>query len=254
MSIFHAFVLGLVQGVTEFLPISSSGFLIVIPKVLGWDLQSVAFDGVIHLATLAAIIIALWDEVKMILLQRRKILWWLVFATIPVLFVGFVTQEVFYLDIRSITIVSWSFILWGLVLLFADRYAKTVQDDIALVGWKRAFFIGLAQAIALIPGTSRSGITITAGMVSGLSRQTATTFSFLLGIPTIMAAGLLSLQNVIRHPEQMGALPLLVGGITAFVFALLTVKLLRRWLGHGTYAPLALARVLIGLFLLLWMG
>lgn len=254
MSIWHAFVLGLVQGITEFLPISSSGFLVFIPELFGWELQSVAFDGVIHLATLAAIVIALWDDIRAICLQRRNVIFWVAIGTIPIIFFGFLIQEILEISFRSLQVVAWSFVIWGFILFVVDRYARSMMDDVSVVGWKRSLAIGFAQVLAIIPGTSRSGITITAGMMSGLSRQTATTFSFLLGIPTILAAGILSLRTIMREPETVGVLPLVIGGLAAFLSALITVRLLRRWLGHGTYAPLAVLRILVGLFLLLSLG
>ncbi len=251
MTIWQAIVLGLVQGVTEFLPISSSGFLVLIPELLGWELQSVYFDGIVHLATLFAIVVALWPEIKEVIQRQTQVMWWLGLGTVPVLVAGYVIQEVWDISFRSLEIVAWSFVVWGIVLFLADRFSMQKRDGIARVGWQRALAIGLAQAIALIPGTSRSGITITAGLFSGLSRQTATTFSFLMSIPIIVIAGLLSLKEAIDAPQTIRLLPVLIGGVTAFISALLTVRWLRAWLGKRTYQPLAILRVVIGLCLLL---
>jgi undecaprenyl-diphosphatase len=250
MSLFHAFVLGLIQGVTEFLPISSSGFLILIPNVFGWELQPIAFDAIIHLATLCAVAIALFPEIKFILKSKRHIAWWIVFATLPALVAGFLMEEMFQISFRSTQIVAWSLIVWGIVLFLANRYASVQKDELTSIGWKRAFCIGLAQMIALIPGTSRSGITITAGLFGRLSRSTATTFSFLLSLPIIAIAGALHLITVIREPELVAFSPLAVGFVTAFVTALLTIKLLRRYLAGGTYAGLAIFRIIVGILLL----
>ena len=252
MTILHAFILGFVQGATEFLPISSSGFLVFIPEILGWQLQSILFDGMIHLATLLAIVIALRQEIKQLFTNDRKVIWWIVFATIPVLFFGFLLQEVAGISFRSLSIVAWSFVIWGLVLYVVDRFAKTSIHQTHLIGWKRSLWIGCTQVLALIPGTSRSGITITAGLAAGLNRQTATTFSFLLSIPTILAAGALTMIDYIKTPETVLVTPLLVGGITAFITALVSVMLLRAWLGRGTYGPIALVRVGLGVILLLF--
>ncbi len=251
MSLLHAFILGIIQGVTEFLPISSSGFLILIPDFFGWPLQPVAFDAIIHLATLCAVVIAMFDEIKMIVSTKRTIFWWIAFATTPALVAGFFLEEVFEISFRSTLVVAWSLIGWGIVLLIANRYASQQKDELAIIGWKRALLIGFAQMIALIPGTSRSGITITAGLFSRLSRSTATTFSFLLGIPVIAIAGILHLITVIREPELIALSPLLVGFITAFSTGLLTIKLLRRYLAGGTYAGLAIFRIVVGILLLI---
>ncbi len=251
MSLLHAFILGLVQGITEFLPISSSGFLILIPDIFGWELQPVAFDAIVHLATLSAVVIALFPEIKRIVTTQRRIAWWILFATLPALLAGFLLEEVFQGSLRSVQVVAWSLIGWGVVLFIANRFASQQKDDLVVVGWKRALLIGCAQMIALIPGTSRSGITITAGLFGRLSRSTATTFSFLLGIPVIAIAGTLQLIHVIREPELISFSPLAVGFIAAFFTALLTIKLLRRYLAGSTYAGLAIFRIVVGILLLM---
>jgi undecaprenyl-diphosphatase len=262
MSVFQALILGLVQGVTEFLPISSSGFLILIPELFGWQVQSLAFDAFVHIATLAAVILALWPEVRSmamaLLLQssnKQDILWrklsvWILVATIPVVAAGYLLQEVLEIEFRSAQIVAWSFIIWGIVLYFADKYAKKQKDSVQSVGLKRSILIGLAQAIALIPGTSRSGITITAGLFGGLSRETAAKFSFLLGIPTIAAAGFLKLGDVVSGSESMELLPLVVGFIAAALSAFFTVKLLLKLLQKYSFTELAIFRIVLGLLIL----
>jgi undecaprenyl-diphosphatase len=168
MTVAQAFILGLVQGVTEFLPISSSGFLVLIPELFGWEVQSVTFDAFVHIATLAAVVLALWPEVKQIagafLGNRsakhapafRRLAQWVVLATIPVMAAGYLMQKVWEVDIRSAAVVAWSFIIWGAVLYIADQNAKKSKEEVQEVGWKRSLMIGLAQMIALIPGTSRS--------------------------------------------------------------------------------------------------
>lgn len=251
MTVVHALVLGLIQGVTEFLPISSSGFLIIFPEYFGWPLQPVAFDVIVHVATLAAILFALRDVLRQIVRHHTQVIWWIIVATLPVLFFGFLVEEILTIDLRSTRIVAVSFVFWGVVLFLVDRFAKTRDGSVTTVGWRRSVWIGLAQAIALIPGTSRSGITITAGLLGGLSRQTATTFSFLLAIPTILAAGALGTSAIIRDPSVMPLVPLAVGGLAAFVSCYLTVRALRAWLDRrGTYRELALLRIILGLLLL----
>ncbi len=252
MDILQAFTLGLVQGVTEFLPISSSGFLILIPELFGWEVQDVAFDAVIHLATLMAVVVALWPDIASIKKgkTRNTLLKWLALATVPVLFVGGLFELTDF-DPRSTTVVAWSFIVWGIVLYLVDRRASRPSDAVEKVGLTRAVWIGLAQAVALIPGTSRSGITITAGLHLGLSRETATKFSFLLGIPTIAIAGLVKLKDVVDGSAAVDALPLLVGFLTAGVTAFLTIKVLLTFLKTHSYAELAIFRVILGVFILL---
>ena len=251
MDLLQAFTLGLVQGVTEFLPISSSGFLILIPELFGWEIQDVAFDAVIHLATLTAVVVALWPEVKLLGEKKhgRSLSTWLVLATIPVLIIGGMFELIDF-DPRSAEVVAWSFIVWGVVLYLVDRRAVKTKDQVKDVGLKRALGVGLAQAIALIPGTSRSGITITAGLHMGLSRETATKFSFLLGIPTIAIVGLVKLKDVVTGSVAIEVLPLLVGFVTAGITAFLTIKTLLAFLKTHSYAELAVLRVVLGVLIL----
>ncbi|MEK7620532.1 MAG: undecaprenyl-diphosphate phosphatase [Patescibacteria group bacterium] len=271
MTITQAIVLGLVQGITEFLPISSSGFLILVPEVFGWDVQSQAFDAFLHVATLMAIVAALWVEVKAISkallvpskdkqsMALRRLAMWIVLATVPVLIFGFLFQEVFEIQFRSVQIVAWSFIVWGTVLYFVDRRVpretilsgRTELFQTTTVGLKRALLIGLSQVIAIIPGTSRSGITMTAGLASGLTRETAARFSFLLSIPTIAAAGFFKLGSVARGEESIEMLPLAVGFFVAMISAFLTVRFLLMFLKRYTFSELAIFRVLVGFAILL---
>ncbi|MBI4435247.1 undecaprenyl-diphosphate phosphatase [Candidatus Uhrbacteria bacterium] len=274
MTVTQAVILGLVQGITEFLPISSSGFLILTPELFGWEVQSLAFDAFLHIATLLAIVAVLWVEVKSMAmallvpakdessLAWRRLAMWIVLATVPVLVVGFLFQEVFQIEFRSVEIVAWSFVVWGSVLYIVDRRVKVDPSTTQLsrsgqlrapthVGLKRALFIGFAQAIAIIPGTSRSGITMTAGLASGLSRETAARFSFLLSIPTIAAAGFLKLGSVARGEETIALLPLVVGFLVATVSAFLTVRFLLKFLQRYTFSEIAVFRVLVGIAILL---
>ena len=143
-----------------------------------------------------------------------------------------------------------SFIVWGVVLYFADSYSKKNKDNIKNIGLKRSVAIGFAQVLALIPGTSRSGITITAGLFGGLSRETATKFSFLLAIPTIAAAGILKTIHIIQTPNTISLLPLIAGFISAFITAFITIRFLLTYLQTNTYANIAVFRVLLGFLLL----
>lgn len=259
MSLLQAFVLGLVQGLTEFLPISSSGFLILVPEFFGWKIQTLAYDAVLHLATLLAVVIALWPEVQKITMSffaRKKdewgrVGWMILLATIPVLVIGYFFNDVIEASTRSVQVIAYSFIIWGIVLFLADRFSSQKETSIETVKPTSALFIGLAQVIALIPGTSRSGITITAGLFSRLGRRDATRFAFLLAIPTILAAGLLKTVELITSPEQMEFVPLVVGFFTAFFAALLVLKFLFAFLQRYTYASIALLRIALGIVLLL---
>lgn len=264
MNVFQAFILGLVQGVAEFLPISSSGFLILVPKLFGWQVQSLAFDAFLHIATLTATIAALWPEVKMMLKTLflpkkqdqtsrdwRNLALWIVCAIIPVALLGSLFQDLIENGFRSEKVVAISLIVWGIILYIADKRAVQKTDSVTHVGLRRAFFIGCAQVIALIPGTSRSGITITAGLFSGLSRETAARFSFLLAIPTVAAAGFFKLGDVIDGGSSIALAPLLVGFFTAAISGFLTVRFLLQFLKRSTFSEFAIFRILVGVLILL---
>jgi len=247
-------VLGIVQGITEFLPVSSSGHLILVPELLGWPLQSAAFDAVMHWATLAAVIVALWPDVREVIVSvgsRKKSDWkrlgvMIAVATIPAVVIGLLFDEMIETTLRSPIVVAVSLAIWGVLLFIADRLMKpSAVSDVKRVGWRSVAWIGLAQAIALIPGTSRSGVTITAGLFTGLNRETAARFSFLLGIPAIALAGAAGMLDVVRGNAGVEPLPLAVGFVSAFAAGFFSIRLLLRLLKSGSYAGFAVYRVLL---------
>lgn len=251
MSVIQALVLGIVQGITEFLPVSSSGHLILTPVLFGWQEQPLAFDAVIHLGTLAAILVALRDDLPKLFANKCRLGWTIVAATIPALAVGYLFKDQIETVLRSPLVVAVSLALWGVLLWAGDRMVKPgATADVTNVGYRRAIFIGIAQAIALIPGTSRSGVTITAGLFTGLSREAAARFSFLLGIPAIAAAGGVSLLDVVRGAEPLAALPLAVGFLSAFAFGVLAIRFLLKLLKTTSYVPFAIYRILLAVVVL----
>ncbi|HBK33725.1 TPA: undecaprenyl-diphosphatase [Candidatus Uhrbacteria bacterium] len=257
MSIFHAFILGLVQGVAEFLPISSSGFLVLVPQWLGWEEQGLSFDAFIHLGTLAAVLIALSGDVRRMcvgMIKKDRVWgglgWKILIATFPVFLIGFFAQDFVETSLRAKEVVAASFIVWGIVLYASDRWGRKNVTSVEKTGWKQAFVTGCAQVISLIPGTSRSGITISAGLVSGLSRETATRFSFLLGIPAIAAAGGYHLFILVSQGGSVDWVPIMVGWASACISAFFTIKFLLMFLRRAGYAWIAVARVVLGFLIL----
>ncbi|MBI4599272.1 undecaprenyl-diphosphatase UppP [Candidatus Uhrbacteria bacterium] len=259
MSVFQAAVLGIVQGLTEFLPVSSSGHLILVPRLLGWETQDLAFDAAIHLATLAAILAALWTEVAQIVrgLARWKtdpwgrLGWMIVVSTLPVLVIGFVFKDMIEVVFRSSHLVALSLGFWGILLFIADRLvSKGALSDVRLVGWKRALGIGATQALALLPGTSRSGVTITAGLFSGLNRETAATFSFLLGVPATAAAGAGAILDLATGQAYVEPLPLVAGFVTAFVSGFFAIRFLLKLMKGASYAWFAVYRISLAALIL----
>lgn len=248
MSVIQALVLGIVQGITEFLPVSSSGHLILTPVLFGWQEQPLAFDAVIHLGTLAAILVALRDDLPKLIENKCRLGWTILAATVPALTIGYLFKDQIETVLRSPMVVAASLAIWGMLLWAGDRHVRAgATVDVTKIGYRRAMFIGVAQAIALIPGTSRSGVTITAGLFTGLSRETAARFSFLLGIPAIAAAGGVSLLEVVRGTEPVATLPLVVGFLSAFAFGIFAIRLLLKILKSASYVPFAIYRIALAL-------
>ncbi len=262
MTIFQAIILGVIQGITEFLPISSSGHLLIFPEVLGWQIQSYDFDVTIHLATLLAVLWVFWPEVKKIISGLFKkgdeyglLGWKIALATIPAVLVGlFLSQHVD--AIRSTQLVAINLIIWGLVLAIADFYERRAKKTISSVekfSWRSTFLTGCAQAVALIPGTSRSGITMSAGMFLGLDRETAARFSFLLGVPAILGAGVLATADTIENGLTTPPIALMAGFLAAFLCGILAIKFLLKFLVRFNFTYFAIYRVILGISLLLFL-
>jgi undecaprenyl-diphosphatase len=253
----QAVVLGLVQGLTEFLPVSSSGHLILVPHVFGWPDQGLAVDAALHLGTLAALIAYFRGELIGLItgtLSRRVILV-LGLATLPAAGLGLGFGPTIETSLRTPLIIAIATAFWGGVMWLADRRvppaAEGGGDPVARVGWTQGLLVGCAQAVALIPGTSRSGITITAGLFSGLDRATAARFAFLLGIPVTAAAGLLKTVELVRGglPTGEGG-PLTVAILTSFVSGWFAVWFLVRYLKQRSLLPFVLYRLLLSVLIL----
>ena len=231
MPLLHAIVLGIVQGLTEFLPVSSSGHLILVPHVFGWPDQGQTFDAVMHIGTLAALVA--YFRIELVDLAR-----------------GTLSRRVGLILLAATTA------FWGVVMWVADRRAAakaaSARDPLEHVGWSRALVVGGAQAVALIPGTSRSGITITAGLFAGLDRATAARFSFLLGIPITGAAGSYKLLQLMKTGVPAGqAGPLAVAVLAAFLSGWLAVWFLVGYLRRRSLTPFVIYRLALAAAILL---
>ncbi|MBI4006427.1 MAG: undecaprenyl-diphosphate phosphatase [Gammaproteobacteria bacterium] len=200
MDYLHFLILGLVQGLTEFLPISSSAHLILLPKIAGWQDQGLAYDVFAHLGSLIAIVIYFWNDLLRILpawagsLRGRpvthdvRLCWYLLIGTVPIAIAGLLFYEFVSTEFRSPLLIACTSVVFALLLWWSDVAGKRLRNESNLL-IKDAVWIGMAQALALVPGTSRSGITMTAALVLGLDRKTAGRFSFLLALPAIALAG-----------------------------------------------------------------
>lgn len=259
----HAVWLALLQGLTEFLPISSSAHLILVPKLLGWTDQGLAFDVSVHVGTLLAVVIYFRADVMRLLhawwrsVMRRehtvdaRLAWYLLLGTVPVAVAGLLLHDIVETQLRSPYVIALATIGFGILLWIADlrgRQTRTEQE-MSLVD---VLWIGFAQALALVPGTSRSGITITAGLALGLTRTAAARFSFLLSIPVILMAGD---YEALKLAHQAGSVPwgaILLGTVVAAISAWLSIMLFLRLIERIGMLPFVIYRLLLGC-LLLWM-
>lgn len=261
----QAIILALVQGFTEFLPISSSAHLILPSELLGWEDQGLAFDVAVHVGTLVAIVLYFRKElislanawcvsiVKRELSAEGRLAWLIVLATIPAGFSGLVFGDYIEGELRSTQVIATTTTVFALVLLAADRYGKRARG-LPSIGWKDAVLIGLSQALALVPGTSRSGITMTAALVLGFSRDAAARFSFLLSVPLIAAAGLLKGNELVATGSDHDWLMVSVGAGVAFLSAYACIHLFLKVLEKIGFMPFVIYRLLLGcvLFFLLF--
>jgi undecaprenyl-diphosphatase len=249
MTPFHAFILGLLQGLTEFLPVSSSGHLVLLPWWLDWQSSPLAFDALLHWGTLLAVVIYFWQdwwEMLMALVRKLKgqpalghdkILLNILIGTIPAAVLGFLLEDFFENLFGKPHLVAIFLLITGLLLVYSERWASLQRSarTMSHLNWKDALVIGLGQAMAIAPGISRSGSTIAAGLMRGLDRPTAARFSFLLGTPIIFGAGLLKLKDLIElGTGGMGVTPLAVGFVTAFISGILAIRYLLRYLRNHT--------------------
>jgi undecaprenyl-diphosphatase len=251
-------VLGLVQGLTEFLPVSSSGHLILVPHVFGWHDQGLAFDAVMHLGTLAALLAYFRHELLGMAsgALSRRLAALLVLATVPGVLAGLLFQKLVESRLRSPLVIAAATAGWAIVMWVADRRAGAAPsspgDPLERVSLGQALAVGFAQALALIPGTSRSGITITAGLLGGVDRATAARFAFLLGIPITAGAGALKALQLFKTglpPGETG--PLAAALVTAFVSGWFAVWFLVSYLKTRSLRPFVVYRLLLALVIFL---
>jgi undecaprenyl-diphosphatase len=265
MTTFNLLLIALIQGVTEFLPVSSSGHLILLPSLTGMADQGQVIDVAAHLGTLAAVVLYFWPDVRLALggtlrLMRGKIdtkgaflALCLLIATVPVIIVGLILKVTGLSDaMRGIAVIGWAMIIFGIVLYWADQKGP---NERTAESWtlKDAFQMGLWQAVALIPGTSRSGITITAGRLLGYTRTDAARLSMLMSIPTIIASATLLGLDVIGTADA-GALRdigIVIG--MSFTAALCALTLMMRLLRSVSYTPYVIYRIALGV-VLLWIA
>jgi len=261
VDLFQSIIIGLIQGLTEFLPISSSGHILILPAIFGWPDPGAAFTAVIQLGTEAAVLIYfrkdLWDIATTWLDSLRRperrgelnarMGWYLIAATVPISILGLIFQNQIETAARNLWLIGTTLIVFGIILGAADNVGsrKRQAGDLSM---RDGILIGLAQSLALIPGVSRSGATISAGLFLGLDRRSAARFSFLLAIPAVVLSGLFELKGIISGQEAVGE-PLInvaVATLVAFVVGYSVIAWLLRYLSNNSYAIFVGYRLLLG--------
>lgn len=262
MTLFHLFLVAVIQGITEFLPISSSGHLILLPQLTGLQDQGQAVDVAVHVGTLGAVVLYFWRDVRKAIIGVPKLLRWqmdgpeawlalcLVIATIPAVIFGLLIKLTGIDDMmRSMTVIGWTMLLFGILLYWADQRGPVTRkaEEWSL---KHAIILGLWQAVALIPGTSRSGITITGARFLGYGREDAARISMLMSIPVILASGLVLGIEVAADANADLARDGAIAAGFAFVSAFVALAIMMRLLRSVSFTPYVIYRIVFGLILL----
>lgn len=258
-------LLAIVQGLTEFLPISSSAHLILTPMLFGYQDQGLAFDVAVHLGSLLAVTTFFRHELRCMAgdffhsLRRgapqtadSRMVWLLILATLPIMLAGELFISLVEHDLRSIWVIAATTILFGLLLFWYDKQGTQTRDEYS-TSWRDALIIGLFQVLALIPGTSRSGITMTAGMMLGMTREAASRFSFLLSIPTILMSGSLVTAELITSRTAVDWLAMASGALLSFVSAYLCIHFFLQMIGRIGMLPFVIYRLILG-GVLIWIA
>lgn len=262
MPLYQLTVLAIIQGITEFLPISSSGHLALAPQIVGWPDQGLMIDVAVHVGTLGAVVLYLWRDIWVILRDVLRLFGgrveagavlaiYLFVASLPVAAAGYFVKLHAIDILRSATVIGWAFVGFGILLFLCDRFGLTVRrmEHIKLGG---ALVVGIAQAFAVIPGASRAGATITAARLLGLERREAARFSMLLAIPAILGAGLLQGIELFESGDARLLGDAVIAAALAFVCALITVVLMMGWLRRASFTPFVIYRVIAGIAILVW--
>ena len=257
MDIFQAIILAIVQGIAEFLPVSSSAHLILVPELLGWQDQGLAFDLAVHVGTLLAVVVFLKKEIQRIVPAwligwtrfkwdtYGKLGWLVVLATIPLGFAGLLFKDIVENDLRSALVIAGATLIFGLLLGWADRKGNQNTKPLESITWKQTLMVGVAQAFALIPGTSRSGVTMTALLALGFSRVASARFSFLMAVPAIALPGLLKGAELATTNEPVAWGFLIIGAVVSAIMAFACMHWFMRFVERVGMMPFVIYRILL---------
>ena len=257
METLQVIFLALIQGLTEFLPISSSAHLILPSQILGWEDQGLFFDVAVHIGSLLAVIIYFRTEIwamlkawiasifKGVHTQESKLAWWIILATLPAVFFGFMAKDLIETYLRGPGVIAITTVIFGLLLWVGDKMSRNELTEYQ-TGWRKALLIGFAQALAIIPGTSRSGITITAALMLGLNREAAARFSFLMSIPVILGAAILMTKDAASGDIALNYSEVLLGIAVSFVAAYTCIFFFLKIISKIGMTPFVLYRLMLG--------
>ncbi|HET6625258.1 MAG TPA: undecaprenyl-diphosphate phosphatase [Nocardioidaceae bacterium] len=258
-----AVVLGVIQGLTEFLPISSSAHLRIFPELFGWGDPGAAFTAVIQIGTELAVLIFFRKDIWRIASAWVQSLykpalrgtldsrmgWYIIVGSLPIVILGVLLKDIIEKDFRSLWIIGTTLIVLGVVLGIADRVGRA-EREIKQMSLTHAIYLGLAQACALVPGVSRSGATISMGRFLGYDREAATRFAFLLAIPAVVGAGIFELKEIPGGENSYGVGPTLVATVVSFVVGYAAIAWLLRYVTTKSYLPFVIYRIALGAFTL----
>jgi undecaprenyl-diphosphatase len=265
MTIWDSIILGIVEGLTEFLPVSSTGHLTIVSKMLGLKIDDpsvTGFTAVIQVGAIAAVVLYFWKDIRRIAVAwvrglakpehrgefDHRMGWYVIVGSVPIVIVGFLARDLISGPLRSLWWVAAALIGWSVVMVAAERLSSK-ERPLTRITFADALVMGLVQCLALIPGVSRSGATISAGLLRGLDRVAATRISFLLGIPALVGAGVYELKDALNG--DVGAVPLLVGTVVSFVVAYVSIAWLLRFVAKHTIEVFAFYRVLLGIVIVI---
>ena len=271
MSWWQAIVLGIIEGITEFLPISSTGHLTIAEKLMGMPLDDeglIAFTAIIQIGAIAAAIIYFWQDIQRVLIAWWRGLWWkrarrkfdykygwaIIIGSVPIAVVGLVFKDEIETVLRSLWFVAGALIIWSGVMWLADKYATTkrVEKDTT---WRDTLVIGLGQCLSLVPGVSRSGATISVGLLRGFDRVTVTKLSFFLGIPALVAAGLLEVVTKYKHISGgVGWTSTIIATVVSFGVGYVAVAWLLKFIQNNDFRSFIIYRFALGLILVALLG
>mgnify|MGYP001690193936 FL=1 len=264
-------MLGIIEGITEFLPISSTGHLTIAEKLMGMPLDNeglIAFTAIIQIGAIAAAIIYFWQDIQRVLIAWWRGLWWkrarrqfdykygwaIIIGSVPIAVVGLVFKDEIETVLRSLWFVAGALIIWSGVMWLADKYATTkrVEKDTT---WRDTLVIGLGQCLSLVPGVSRSGATISVGLLRGFDRVTVTKLSFFLGIPALVAAGLLEVVTKYKHISGgVGWTSTIIATVVSFGVGYVAVAWLLKFIQNNDFRSFIVYRFALGLILVVLLG